>query len=207
MRKERNNMGINQLDIVLFAVGEEHQAASILSIAMVSNPIHIAVMGGQGEKERQRLEGWFLEMLRERPREVFVAKYKGEQVGVLRSQTCHGEEASQGQVTSESDVDESALVDPDSRMAHWLAVWDERDPQEPHRHLGPVGVHPQYQGGGIGSRLMERFCASVDENSEPAYLETDRVENVGFYEKFSFRTIGETDIFGVRNYFMWRPAQ
>ena len=200
-------MGINEMDLVLFATGEERQAANILSIAMVSNPIHIAVMGGQGEKERQRLEHWFLEMLSERPREVFVAKYNGVMVGVLRSQACHEEAGSQDQVTSESDVDESALTDPDSRLAHWLAVWDEHDPLEPHRHLGPVGVDPLYQRQGIGSRLMVHFCASVDANSEPAYLETDRVENVRFYEKFSFNVIGETDIFGVRNFFMWRPAQ
>jgi ribosomal protein S18 acetylase RimI-like enzyme len=200
-------MQIDDLDLVLFAAGEEPQAANILGIAMVSNPIHIAVLGGQGETERQRLEGWFLEMLRERPKEVFVAKHKGTMVGMLRSQACHGEDGSQGQVTSESDVDENELTDPDSRMAHWLAVWDEHDPLEPHRHLGPVGVQPSYQGHGIGSKLMERFCVSVDANSEPAYLETDKVENVRFYEKFHFSTIGETNIFGVKNYFMWRPAQ
>jgi ribosomal protein S18 acetylase RimI-like enzyme len=204
---ECNDMGINEMDLVLFATGEERQAANILSIAMVSTPIHIAVMGGQGEKEQQRLEHWFLEMLSERPREVFVAKYKGAMVGVLRSQACYEEAGPQDQETSKSDVDESALTDPDARLAHWLAVWDEHDPPEPHRHLGPVGVDPRYQQQGIGSSLMVQFCASVDANSEPAYLETDRVENVRFYEKFSFNVIGETDIFGVRNFFMWRPEQ
>ena len=54
---------------------------------------------------------------------------------------------------------------------------------------------------------MERFCAEVDANGEPAYLETDKPESVKFYEKFRFRLIGETEIFDVRYYFMWRPEQ
>jgi ribosomal protein S18 acetylase RimI-like enzyme len=183
--------------------GEEHRASEVLSVAMVSNPIHAAVLCGQGEAERQQLEDMFLEMLIERPREVFVAKHESMIVGVLRSQECHEEPASQERVAVE--VDEAALDDTDTRIAHWLRVWDEVDPLEPHRHLGPVGVLPQHQGHGIGSMMMESFCSQVDENGEPAYLETDRVENVGFYEKFKFRLIDEADIFGVKNYFMWRP--
>ena len=31
-----------------------------------------------------------------------------------------------------------------------------------HWHLGPIGVLPEYQGQGIGSRLMQRFCREVD---------------------------------------------
>lgn len=197
---------MKDVELVKMAKGEEHEASSVQSIAMVSNPIHDAVLQGQGETERGRLEGMFMEMLMERPREVFVAKHEGKIIGVIRSQECHGEPATQEQVTVESEIDEAALNDPDSRIAHWLSIWDEHDPLEPHRHLGPVGVLPQFQGHGIGSKMMENFCAQLDANSEPAYLETDRLENVRFYEKFRFRVVGETDLFDIRNYFMWRPA-
>lgn len=196
---------MNDMNLVAMVTGEEYQASSVLSVAMVSNPIHDAVLHGQGEAERQRLEEMFLEMLTERPREVLVMKHESTIVGVLRSQECHERSASQEQVAAE--VDEAALDDTDSRIAHWSRVWDELDPQEPHRHLGPVGVLPKFQGHGIGSMMMENFCAQVDANGEPAYLETDKLENVRFYEKFCFRLIGETDIFGVKNYFMWRATK
>ena len=195
---------MNDMNLVAMVTGEEYQASYVLSVAMVSNPIHDTVLHGQGEAERQRLEDMFLEMLTERPREVLVTKHEGTIVGVLRSQECNEGSASQEHVAAE--VDEAALDDTDSRIAHWLRVWDELDPQEPHRHLGPVGVLPKFQGHGIGSMMMENFCAQVDANSEPAYLETDKPENMRFYEKFCFRLIGETDIFGVKNYFMWRPT-
>jgi hypothetical protein len=55
--------------------------------------------------------------------------------------------------------------------------------------------------------MMESFCAQVDANHEPAFLETDKPMNVRFYEKFRFRLIDESPIFGVKNFFMWRPGQ
>jgi ribosomal protein S18 acetylase RimI-like enzyme len=195
---------MNDMNLVAMVTGEEYQASNVLSVAMVSNPIHDAVLRGHGEVERQRLQDMFLEMLKERPKEVFVMKHESAIVGVLRSQECHEEPMSQER--SAVDVDEVTLEDADSRIAHWLRIWDEVDPVEPHRHLGPVGVLPRLQGHGIGSIMMESFCAQVDANGEPAYLETDKQENVRFYEKFRFRLIGETDIFGVKNYFMWRPT-
>jgi ribosomal protein S18 acetylase RimI-like enzyme len=198
---------MKDVELVKLAKGEEQQASSVLSIAMVSNPIHVAVLQGQGETERGRLKVMFMEMLIERPREVFVAKHDSTIIGVVRSQECHGEQAKLEQVTVKNEIDEAALNDTDSRIAHWLSIWDEHDPPEPHRHLGPVGVLPQFQGHGIGSKMMESFCAKLDANSEPGYLETDRSENVGFYERFRFRVVGETDIFDIRTYFMWRPAQ
>jgi ribosomal protein S18 acetylase RimI-like enzyme len=196
---------MNDLKMEAMVPGEEYQASNVLSIAMVSNPMHVAVLSGQGEPERQRLEDMFLEMLIERPRRVFVTKQESKIVGVIRSQECHEEPASQELVAAE--VDEEDLEDTDSRIAHWLRVWDELDPLEPHRHLGPIGVLPEFQGHGIGSMMMESFCAEVDANGESAYLETDKPENVRFYEKFDFGLASETDILGVKNYFMWRPKK
>jgi hypothetical protein len=55
--------------------------------------------------------------------------------------------------------------------------------------------------------MMESFCAGVDASHEPAFLETDKLVNVRFYEKFGFRIIDERPIFAVENFFMWRPGQ
>ncbi len=90
------------------------------------------------------------------------------------------------------------------RAARWLGAWAKRDPETRHWHLGPVAVDAHLQGIGIGSRLMEAHCARVDDAGEDAYLETDKPENVRFYERFGYEVIGEGEILGVPNWFMLR---
>jgi ribosomal protein S18 acetylase RimI-like enzyme len=195
------------MELIAIEAGEKLQVAKVLSIAMLSNPIHIAVLRGQGEVERQYLGTMFLRMLKDRPGDVFVTKHDGTIVGVLRSYKCHGSQRSQAQARQKLKVDERDLGDVDARMKHWSNSWDERHPWAEHRHLGPIGVLPQFQRQGLGSKMMERFCAEVDSKNEAAFLETDRLTNVRFYEKYRFRTVDESLIFGVKNFFMWRPTQ
>ena len=54
-----------------------------------------------------------------------------------------------------------------------MGTWAKHDPEEPHWHLGPVAVD--------------------------AHLETDRPENVSFYERFGFEIVGEQEVLGVPN--------
>ena len=70
-----------------------------------------------------------------------------------------------------------------------------------------VAVDAGLQGLGIGSRLLERYCAQVDAAGEAAYLETDKPINVRFYERFGFEVIGEQDVLGTRNWFMRRAPR
>ena len=63
--------------------------------------------------------------------------------------------------------------------------------------------HPLYRRG-IGSRLLTEFCARMDARASTSYLETDKPENVVFYEKFGFQVIGDADVMGVPNWFMVR---
>jgi len=90
------------------------------------------------------------------------------------------------------------------KLGRWLAAWSKHDPASGHVHLGPIGVSLDAQGTGVGRRLMERHCAELDQTGDPGYLETDRPENVAFYRRFGFVTIGEASILGVPNYFMRR---
>jgi GNAT superfamily N-acetyltransferase len=93
-----------------------------------------------------------------------------------------------------------------SRIAEWLGEWAKRDPDTDHYHLGPIAVLPEFQKRGIGKFMMQHFCERVDEAGIPAYLETDRRENVGFYEKSGFSVTEQAVILGVPNWFMTRPA-
>jgi hypothetical protein len=54
---------------------------------------------------------------------------------------------------------------------------------------------------------MERFVEIVDAAGEAAYLETDKVENVRFYEKFDFEVVEEATVLDTPNWFMSRSAR
>ena len=90
------------------------------------------------------------------------------------------------------------------RVLRWTGEWARRDPTSPHWHLGPVAVHPHLQGQGIGGAMLSAFCERMDQDHMPSYLETDKFDNVGFYEKFGFRVIEEAPVLGTPNWFMSR---
>jgi GNAT superfamily N-acetyltransferase len=93
------------------------------------------------------------------------------------------------------------------RVGAWNSAWSERDPDEPHVHLGPLAVDARLQGKGIGSLIMREHVARLDRAQELGYLETDKTENVRFYERFGFEMVGEQPVIGVTNWFMRRkPA-
>ena len=92
------------------------------------------------------------------------------------------------------------------RVLRWVGEWARRDPQESHWHLGPVAVDPHQQGQGIGTAMLRAFCAIVDDHRSLSYLETDKSENVRFYQKFGFRVVARAEVLGVANWFMSRPG-
>ncbi len=187
--------------LTLMEESDIRQAARVLSLAMLHNPLHLAMFQGAGEAERQEIDSMFYELFCALPGVVFLAKEQQQIVGVMRMKSCVGRRVV---CNPDSEQEESAL---EKRKKQWIATWAERDPQTQHWHLGPIGVLPAYQGAGIGTLLMERFCREVDLCRAEAYLETDLDTNVRFYEKFGFRLIDETEIFGVPNRFMLRDVR
>lgn len=85
-----------------------------------------------------------------------------------------------------------------SGAAHDLAVR--------HWHVELVGVEPDLQGQGIGSRLMDAVLQQADAAGEPAYLETDTPENVAFYRRRGFEITGEDQPLDVHVRYMERPV-
>jgi predicted N-acetyltransferase YhbS len=174
------------------------EASRVLSEAMLKVPIHIAVFQGHGEKERKIIEKMFFELLSDLPNITFLARINRQIVGVMRMKSCNGGEVS-NEHTQAGDVNNL-----DWRKLYWHNEWARHDPMSQHWHLGPVGVLPSHQGKGIGTKLLNRFCQEVDACLAPAYLETDTDKNVQFYERFGFQVVGETEIFNVKNRYMWR---
>lgn len=78
-------------------------------------------------------------------------------------------------------------------------------PDEPHWYLALLGVDPAFQGRGLGGELLRPALARCDETGVPAYLETQKFENLAFYERFGFRVTRELAVDDSPTiWLMWR---
>jgi len=92
-------------------------------------------------------------------------------------------------------------------LMRWFARWCHLDPDEPHLHLGPIGVAPQAQRQGVGTALMRCYLDHLRRESLPGYLETDKPENINFYEKFGFVVEHEEELIGTPTWYMSRERE
>ncbi|PST84155.1 hypothetical protein C7T94_05345 [Pedobacter yulinensis] len=90
-------------------------------------------------------------------------------------------------------------------VLRWQLNWKRHDHKRPHVHFGPLAVHPEHQGQGVGSALLECFCREMDRTGQTAYLETDKEMNLALYKRFGFAVVAEGSLLGVQNWFMLRP--
>lgn len=93
------------------------------------------------------------------------------------------------------------------QVIKWFARWCHLDPEEPHVHLGPIGVAPEAQRQGVGTALMNRYIEHLNQERCAGYLETDKPENVEFYKKFGFVVRREELLIGAPTWYMWRARE
>ena len=182
---------------------ELQEAVRVLSDAMLDAKLHVAVLLGCGEKQYREIKRMFTNLFTSLPGIIFLAKEKQQIVGVMRMKSCPGFKPVAGPQDPPKDPEDE--TDIEWRKSVWQSEWARHEPEGQHWHLGPIGVLPSYQGTGIGSELMARFCREVDACGADAYLETDVDKNVRFYEKFGFSVIDDSEIFSVKNRYMFRP--
>jgi ribosomal protein S18 acetylase RimI-like enzyme len=197
---------MTEIQILPIQPDEIDEASKLISEAFIKTPFTSYVMGGNSEKHRRHVQMGFKPMISKKPGHVVVAKENRKIVGAMRMvkwPDC------QNSAMKGIEVLLAALVIRGSafKVRKFRKIWGEHDPKEAHWHIDPITVHPQKQGLGIGSILMEYFCRKVDEDGIPAYLETDQPINVRFYEKFGFKVIEEESIFSITNYYMWRDPK
>jgi GNAT superfamily N-acetyltransferase len=172
---------------------------------MRDNPIHVAALGDDPGERIARLERMFgvlLEMVAAQT--PICAKRDGVMVGVTGmalSPGCMPRTREQLRMLPRLlGLGPGATV----RVMRWTGSWASRDPDERHSHLGPLAVDAHLQGRGIGSRIMEEYCRRLDAAGVLGYLETDKPENVPFYERFGYVSVEEAAVLGVPNWFMRR---
>jgi GNAT superfamily N-acetyltransferase len=66
------------------------------------------------------------------------------------------------------------------------AAMEARHPQHPHHYLAFLAVHPEQQGRGIGSALLDRHHARLDDAGIPAYLEANDPRNRDLYLRHGY---------------------
>ena len=182
-------------------------AAEVLGRGMRDNPLHVEAFGADPARREVALTKLFGALLRQ-----YVTK--GIVLGALSSDRLVGVCASVHPGRCQPTVAEKFRLLPallmgsgvtsSARVLTWTSRWAAHDPTDAHSHLGPVGVEQDWQRGGVGSALMREFCARIDAAHAMAYLETDRHENVRFYQRFGFEVTEEERVLGVPNWFMQR---
>ncbi len=95
------------------------------------------------------------------------------------------------------------------RLAELLNLMESEHPEEPHWYLATIGSDPTVRGKGFGQALMRSRLDRCDAEFCPAYLESSKLENVPYYERFGFLVTGEIVLpdGGPTLWPMWRAPQ
>ena len=189
---------------------ELKDGADLLSRGMCDNPNNIRTFGPYPEHRRCALARMFRPVLQRGHirGNVFGAFHHGQMIG-LYAMTPPGQ--CQLKVGEKLRMVPALFVGNSPaapfRLLNWAGKWSRHDPPEPHWHFGPFTVDAHLQGRGIGSVMLGTFCAYMDGQKALAYLETDKPENLHFYEKFGFVTTSEASVLGTPNWFMRRQPR
>lgn len=196
---------MSSISIRPLALNETDTAAALLARAFVTNPLHVAAFG---RDQLATNEAFFRIGLSVMKGSTWAAVEGTRMVGVV-----HWVPAPDCQFSIIEKVRMMpAMVKglglrPAINVSTWLSSWSKRDPSEPHMHVGPIAVDPDQQRRRIGHVMMDACCAALDRDGIKGVLETDRPENVAFYERFGFLVTATIPVLGVLNYFMQRPSR
>jgi ribosomal protein S18 acetylase RimI-like enzyme len=200
---------LDWMEVGAFDASEIEEVLDVLARGMRDNPLHVAAFGEDPERRRRSFRGLMAAAfsIRDISHTLVARREDGVIVGVcgmMPPGNCLPDFRQRLQL-----LPTLLSIGPRAvgRMMRWLGVWEKHDPEERHWHLGPLAVDAHLQGMGVGSRMMQVFCAQMDAAREDTYLETDKRENVRFYERFGFEVVGEQEVLGVTNYFMLRRAE
>jgi ribosomal protein S18 acetylase RimI-like enzyme len=195
-----------EITVTELAPHELDCAAAVLGRGYRDTPLSVAIYSDDVERRLRSVERVMGRRIAAMEPPPLVARREGVIVGVCGLATpgaCQLSTSERERAAVPQGGASGSLV----KLLEMAAEWDRHHPNEPHWHLGPVAVEPALQGNGIGGLMVERFCALVDADGGTAFLETDRPENVRFFERFGFVTAAEAEVIGVPNWFMRREPR
>jgi ribosomal protein S18 acetylase RimI-like enzyme len=93
------------------------------------------------------------------------------------------------------------------RLLYFRSVLAAEDLNEPHWHVGPVGVEPGFQSMGMGRAVMSLLCEEFDEHGRVSWVKTAKPENLRFYIGLGFEAVKESPMLSAHLWFMRRRPQ
>jgi ribosomal protein S18 acetylase RimI-like enzyme len=195
------------LEVVDLGPADIPEGVGVCARGMRDNPLHVAAFGPDPERRVRATTRLFTALF-----EIFEGQepFGLRRDGVLVAATGVGPP---GSCPNRPTVGQRLRLTPTvlslgprtaTRMGSWMKAWADHDPDDPHSHLGPLAVDAHLQGQGIGTVLLTEYCRRLDAAGQTGYLETDKAENVRFYQRGGFEVVGEAEVIGVRNWFMRR---
>ena len=70
-------------------------------------------------------------------------------------------------------------------------LFDAHHPHEPHHHLALLGVRPDRQGAGLGSRLLDHHHATLDRDNMASFLEASSTGSRDLYLRKGYELLGK----------------
>jgi len=186
-----------------FAPERRDAAVAVLANAFVTNPLLVAAFGaGRLDRSRAFFDIGLRQMF---TGSAFVAIVDGAVRGYVHFVPSPSCQPPADQLRAAAATLWRPLGDASTPLVEWFSAWSRLDPKEPHLHLGPIGVSPAMQRRGVGRTLMARYIEQLDREAMAGYLETDKPENVRFYDTFGFVVQHEESVIGTPTWYMWRP--
>ncbi len=90
---------------------------------------------------------------------------------------------------------------------HFRSILAAHDLDEPHWHVGPVGVEPGFQSMGMGRAVMELLCTEFDEHGRVSWVKTAKAKNLHFYNRLGFEVVDESPMLAAHLWFMRRQPR
>ncbi|MFI6763836.1 GNAT family N-acetyltransferase [Micromonospora sp. NPDC050417] len=187
---------------------EMDEASRIVGLAFAVNPSNLAVAGGNQDKAARIMEQAARTVkLGHRFSYVLGAERQGELAGVLKAAEWPHCQMTIGEKIKAAPSQVRTLGFAMGRALKLIGGRAKHEPRKAHWHIGPIAVHPEQQGYGVGSALLTSFLAEVDQQGAPAFLQADVDRNVVLYERFGFKVVSQEKILGINTSFMWRDAR
>lgn len=184
-----------RLEVEPLRSAQEREVARLLARAFADDPIFVHVLPEVGERVRF-LERFMAALARRSrmfsvawttaPEAVGVSLWKGPELGAMT--------AAQLEACGLARIPEWLSPDALARFDRLFDAVDaslEEDAPGPRWYLGVLGVAPEWQGRGLGSRLAAPGLERADREGLPVTLETSEPRNLPLYRRLGFEILRE----------------
>jgi GNAT superfamily N-acetyltransferase len=174
-----------------FSVDQVRRGAHLLARAFAADPIIAHFLGGFVRRQFA-FPAFFRAIIREHLEggHVYSAWEEGRLIGVAVWSPPEGITRSNPRLKAQAELDHRivrALFPKRSRgLYSGFAATASLHPHEPHWYLAFVGIDPQFQGQGVGQKLLSAVLDAADIRGGLCYLETPFPATHKFYERLGF---------------------